>query len=114
MPETDQTSFMRKRVWLAIILTLLLLCALVGYLPLVVITPFLFYDPYSADLTATWAMAGAVLSAPLMCLAAIAGVWIAAFPADGLDCDGLLRRADAAMYRAKQQGRGRVASATGG
>jgi|688.fasta_scaffold1025469_1 hypothetical protein len=81
MPETDQTSFMRKRVWLAIILTLLLLCALVGSLPLVVITPFLFDDPYSADLTATWAMAGAVLSAPLMCLAAIAGVWIAAFPA---------------------------------
>ncbi|MFN7271201.1 MAG: diguanylate cyclase domain-containing protein [Gammaproteobacteria bacterium] len=41
-------------------------------------------------------------------------VGIAAFPADGLDCDGLLRRADAAMYRAKQKGRGRIASATGG
>jgi diguanylate cyclase (GGDEF)-like protein len=41
-------------------------------------------------------------------------VGIAAFPVDGLDCDGLLRRADAAMYRAKQQGRGRVASGTGG
>jgi diguanylate cyclase (GGDEF)-like protein len=41
-------------------------------------------------------------------------VGIAAFPADGLDCDGLLRCADAAMYRAKQQGRGRIASGTGG
>jgi len=41
-------------------------------------------------------------------------VGIAAFPADGLDCDGLLRCADAAMYRAKQRGRGRIASATGG
>jgi hypothetical protein len=48
---------------------------------LVVITPFLFDDPYSADLTATWIMAGAVLSAPVMCLLALAGVWIAAFPA---------------------------------
>ena len=41
-------------------------------------------------------------------------VGIAAFPADGLDCDGLLRCADAAMYRAKQQGRGRIASGAGG
>lgn len=41
-------------------------------------------------------------------------VGIAAFPADGLDCDGLLRCADAAMYRAKQQGRGRIASGTVG
>ena len=40
-------------------------------------------------------------------------VGIAAFPADGLDRDGLLRHADAAMYRAKQQGRGRVASLAG-
>ena len=72
---------MRKRVWLAIVLTLLLLCALAVSLMLVVITPFLFDDPYSADLTATWALAGAVLSAPLTCLGAIAGVWIAAFPA---------------------------------
>ena len=40
-------------------------------------------------------------------------VGIAAFPADGLDCDGLLRHADAAMYRAKQQGRGRTASRAG-
>jgi hypothetical protein len=72
---------MRKRVWAAIVLTLPLLCALAGSLMLVVITPFLFDDPYSADLAATWTMAGAVLSAPLMCLAAIAGVWIAAFPA---------------------------------
>ncbi len=72
---------MRRRVWLAIVLTLLLLCALGVSLMLVVITPFLFDDPYSADLTATWVMAGAVLSAPLMCLAAVAGVWVAAFPA---------------------------------
>jgi hypothetical protein len=72
---------MRKRVRAAIVLTLLLLCALAGSLLLVVITPFLFDDPYSADLTATWIMAGAVLSAPLMCLLALAGVWIAAFPA---------------------------------
>ena len=48
---------------------------------LVVITPFLFDDPYSAELTATWFMAGAVLSAPVMCLLAMAGVWIAAIPA---------------------------------
>ena len=72
---------MRRRVWLAVILTVLLGCALAGSLLLIVITPFLFDDPYSADLTATWFMAGAVLSAPLMCLGAIAGVWIAAFPA---------------------------------
>jgi hypothetical protein len=72
---------MRKRVRAAIVLTLLLLCALAGSLLLVVITPFLFDDPYSADLTATWIMAGAVLSAPVMCLLAMAGVWIAAFPA---------------------------------
>ncbi len=71
---------MRRRVCLAIILTVLLGCALAGSLLLIVITPFLFDDPYSADLTATWVMAGAVLSVPLMCLVAIAGVWIAAFP----------------------------------
>lgn len=35
-------------------------------------------------------------------------VGIAAFPAEGLDCDGLLRRADAAMYRDKRQGDGRA------
>lgn len=72
---------MRKRVWAAVILTLLLLCALGVSLLLVVVTPFLFDDPYSADLAATWAMAGAVLSAPVMCSLAILGVWIAAFPA---------------------------------
>ena len=72
---------MRKRVRAAIVLTLLLLCALACSLLLVLIAPFLFDDPYSADLTSTWVMAGAVMSAPLMCLAAIAAVWIAAFPA---------------------------------
>lgn len=72
---------MRKRVGAAIFLTLLLLCALAGSLLLVVVAPFLFDDPYSAELTATWVMAGAVLSAPVMCLLAIAGVWFAAFPA---------------------------------
>lgn len=68
---------MRKRVWVAIVLTVLLLLALAGSLALVVITPFLFDDPYSADLTATWVMAGAVLSAPPMILLALACVWIA-------------------------------------
>lgn len=72
---------MRKRVRAAIVLTLLLLCALAGSLPLVVVTPFLFDDPYSADLTATWVMAGAVLSVPLLCLVAIVAVWVAALPA---------------------------------
>ena len=72
---------MRKRVWLAIVFTLLLLCAFGASLMLVTITPFLFDDPASADMTVTWVMAGAVLSAPLMCLAAMAAVWIAAFPA---------------------------------
>lgn len=37
-------------------------------------------------------------------------VGIATFPDDGLDGDELLHRADAAMYRAKQQGRRRVAT----
>jgi hypothetical protein len=72
---------MRKRVWAAIVLTLLLLCALAASLMLVIITPFLFDDPFSAELTATWVMAGAMLSAPVMCVLALAGVWIAAFPA---------------------------------
>ena len=36
-------------------------------------------------------------------------VGIAAFPGDGLDGDELLHHADAAMYRAKQQGRRRIA-----
>lgn len=36
-------------------------------------------------------------------------VGIAAFPGDGIVCDDLLRHADAAMYRAKQQGRRRIA-----
>lgn len=40
-------------------------------------------------------------------------VGIAEFPADGLDGDELLRHADAAMYRAKQRGRGRIASHPG-
>jgi len=39
---------------------------------LVIITPFLFDDPFSAELTATWVMAGAVLSAPVMCVLALA------------------------------------------
>jgi hypothetical protein len=72
---------MRKRVWVPIVLTVVLLVALAGSLALLLITPFLFDDPYSADLSATWVMAGAVLSAPLMCLAAIVGVWMAALPA---------------------------------
>lgn len=72
---------MRKRVVAAIVLTLLLLCALGASVVLVIIVPFLFDAPGTESQTATWTMAGAVLSAPLMCLAAIAGVWIAAFPA---------------------------------
>jgi len=72
---------MRKRVLFAIVLTCLLMLAFAGSLALVLITPFLFDDPYSSDLKATWVMAGAVLSLPVTCLLALGGVWIAAFPA---------------------------------
>ena len=69
------------RIAVAIILTLVLLAALAGSLVLVFVSPFMFDDPSAADSTATWLMAGAMLSAPLMCLAAIIGVWMAAHPA---------------------------------
>jgi len=69
------------RLAAAIVLTLLLLCALGGSVVLLIMVPFLFDDPYSADLMATSVMAGAVLAAPVTCLAAIVGVWMAAFPA---------------------------------
>lgn len=36
-----------------------------------------------------------------------ASVGVAVFPRDGHDAESLLRSADAAMYRAKQAGRGR-------
>lgn len=42
-------------------------------------------------------------------LMASASVGVAMFPADGRDMDTLLSRADAAMYRAKAEGRGRYA-----
>jgi diguanylate cyclase (GGDEF)-like protein len=41
-----------------------------------------------------------------------ASIGIAVFPADGQDFDALLRRADAAMYVAKQAGKNRCAFAT--
>jgi len=72
---------MRRRVWVAIFLTLVLLPALAGSLALVMVTPFLFDDPTAADLQATWVMAGAVLSLPIACLLAMVGVWVAAVPA---------------------------------
>lgn len=71
---------MRKRVVAAIVLTLLLLFAAGSSLVLVTIVPFLFDAPGTEDQAATWTMAGAVLSAPVMCLLAIVGVWVAAFP----------------------------------
>jgi len=71
----------RKRVLAAIILSVLLLGATGVSLLLVTIVPFLFDAPGTESQPATWTMAAAVLSAPLMCLAAIVAVWIAAFPA---------------------------------
>lgn len=71
---------MRKRVIAAIVLTALLLLGAAGSFLLVTIVPFLFDAPGSEDQPATWAMALAILSAPVMCLLAIVGVWIAAFP----------------------------------
>ena len=72
---------MRPRVIAAIVLTILLLFGAATSLVLVMIVPFLFDAPGTEDQAATWTMAGAVLSAPVMCLLATAGVWIAAFPA---------------------------------
>ena len=71
---------MRPRVIAAIVLTLLLLFGAGTSLVLVMIVPFLFDAPGTEEQTATWTMAGAILSAPLMCLAAAISVWIAAFP----------------------------------
>jgi hypothetical protein len=71
---------MRPRVIAAIVLTLLLLFGAGTSLLLVMIVPFLFDAPGTEEQTATWTMAGAILSAPLMCLAATISVWIAAFP----------------------------------
>lgn len=71
---------MRMRVIAAILLTIPLLFAAGCSLLLVMIVPFLFDAPGTEDQAATWTMAGAVLSSPFMCLAAIVGVWIAAFP----------------------------------
>ena len=72
---------MRPRVIAAIVLTILLLFGAGTSLVLVTIVPFLFDAPGTEDQAATWTMAGAILSAPLMCLLSIIGVWIAAFPA---------------------------------
>lgn len=71
---------MRKRVLAAILLTALLLFGAAGSLMLVMIVPFLFDDPGTENQSATWTMAIAVLSAPVMCLLSIVGVWVAAFP----------------------------------
>jgi hypothetical protein len=72
---------MRPRVIAAIVLTILLLFGAGTSLVLVMIVPFLFDAPGTEEQAATWVMAGAILSAPLMCLAATISVWIAAFPA---------------------------------
>ena len=71
---------MRPRLIAAIVLTLLLLFGAGMSLVLVMMIPFLFDAPGTEDQAATWTMAGAILSAPLMCLLAIVGAWIAAFP----------------------------------
>jgi len=71
---------MRKRVVAAIVLTAILLFGAAISLALVLIVPFLFDAPGTEDQTATWAMAFAILATPIMCLLAIVGVWIAAFP----------------------------------
>ncbi|MFM8658278.1 MAG: hypothetical protein ACKOD5_14270 [Chthoniobacterales bacterium] len=71
---------MRPRVIAAIVLTVLLLFGAGTSLVLVAMVPFLFDAPGTEDQPATWAMALAVLSAPVMCLLSIIGVWIAAFP----------------------------------
>ena len=72
---------MRPRVIAAIVLTVLLLFGAATSFVLVMIVPFLFDAPGTEEQVATWTMAGAILSAPIMCLLAIASVWIAAFPA---------------------------------
>ena len=71
---------MRPRIISAIVLTILLLFGAGTSLVLVMIVPFLFDAPGTEEQTATCVMAGAILSAPLMCLAATISVWIAAFP----------------------------------
>ncbi len=72
---------MRPRLIAAIVLTILLLFGAGTSLVLVMIVPFLFDAPGTEEQAATWVMAGAILSAPLMCLATTISVWIAAFPA---------------------------------
>lgn len=72
---------MRKRVAAALVLTLLLSLGVAGSLMMVLVVPFLFDAPGTESQMATWVMVGAVLSAPFTCLAALGGVWIAAFPA---------------------------------
>ncbi|MGA0112356.1 MAG: hypothetical protein ACO3PN_09665 [Chthoniobacterales bacterium] len=72
---------MRLRVAAAMLLTVLLLCALTASLVMLITVPFLFDAPGTESQPATWVMAAALFSAPAMCLAAIAGVWVAAFPA---------------------------------
>lgn len=72
---------MRPRVIAAIVLTLPLLFATGCSVILVMMVPFLFDAPGTEEQAATWTMAAAILSAPIMCSLAIASVWIAAFPA---------------------------------
>lgn len=68
------------RVIAAILLTVLLLFAAGSSLVLVMMVPFLFDAPGTEEQAATWTMAGAILAAPVMCLAATVCVWVAAFP----------------------------------
>lgn len=79
--EQDIVAVMRTRTVAAIFLSLLLLLCAAASLVTFLFIPFLFDAPGTEDQPAVWAMAGAILSFPLMCLVAIAGLWIAAFPA---------------------------------
>ena len=64
--------------WAAsILLTVLLLPALLFSVYALIAVPFLFDAPGSDTQTATWVMAFALLSLPVMILASLIGTWIA-------------------------------------
>lgn len=75
---------MRPRLVVSILLSLLLLPAILFSVYACIIVPFLFDAPGTEEQTATWIMAGAVLSLPLAGLAALVGVWVVVFPARSL------------------------------
>ena len=75
---------MRPRLIAAIVLTLLLLFGAGTSLVLVIIVPFLFDAPGTEEQAATWVMAGAILSAPLTCLAATIACGSLLFPPDAV------------------------------